>query len=99
MPEAITPAEPAAVGHPGDDIGRRFHYQHTYAAILCCSLLDLGSGCLEIFCEHHEDILMRTARGFQGLQVKTRNQDGEAWKAIDPAVFSLFSGGLLLRPL
>jgi hypothetical protein len=31
---------------------------------------------------------MRTAKGFQGVQVKTRNLDGEAWKASDPAMRS-----------
>jgi len=31
---------------------------------------------------------MRMAQGFQGVQVKTRNQDGEAWKATDPAIRS-----------
>jgi len=88
MPETITPADVAAVGDPGDDTGRRFDYQHTYAAILCCSLLDPSSGCSEVFCEHHEDILMRMAQGFQGVQVKTRNPDGDAWKATDPAILS-----------
>lgn len=39
---------------------------------------------------------MRMRQGFQGVQVKTRNQDGEAWKANDPALFSALCRFVLL---
>jgi len=57
----------------GDDTLRRFKYQLTYAGIVSLSLLDNSSGVSEVFCEHHEDILVKLVNGqFIGVQVKTR---------------------------
>ncbi len=46
MLDTRTPAGIATVRDPGNDTGWRFDYQHPYAAIFCCSLLDQNSGCL-----------------------------------------------------
>lgn len=71
----------------GDDIQRRFRYQATYAAILALSLLDEKSEFNEIFCEHHEDILIKLKDGtFRGIQVKTRKEGLEPFKASDPEI-------------
>ncbi|MGA2222573.1 MAG: hypothetical protein ABSH21_12510 [Verrucomicrobiia bacterium] len=35
-----TPADTLSVGDPGDDTGRRFDYQHAWAAIVGCGLLE-----------------------------------------------------------
>jgi hypothetical protein len=81
-PDAI----PAA-GDPGDDTARRYRYQWTYAAIACCVLLDDTEDVEEVFCEHHEDVLLKhTDRTFTGLQVKTRSSDQDVWKTSDTAV-------------
>ncbi len=74
-------------GDPGDDTARRYRYQFTYAGILCCSLLDDTLDVIEVFCEHHEDVLVKHANGlFTGCQVKTRAPEGEPWKANDEAI-------------
>lgn len=88
------PAVPApdtvpATGDPGDDTARRYRYQWTYAAIVCCMLLDETEDVAEVFCEHHEDVLIKHVdRTFSGLQIKTRASDQEVWKTSDDAVRS-----------
>jgi hypothetical protein len=57
----------------GDDVQRRFRYQAAYAALLSTDLLSQNSEFEEIFCEQHEDILVRRKdKTFEGIQVKTR---------------------------
>ena len=76
-----------ATGDPGDDTSRRYRYQWTYAAIICCMLLDETDGAVEVFCEHHEDVLIKHVDGtFSGLQIKTRESDQKVWKTNDDAV-------------
>ncbi len=76
-------------GDPGDDTASRFTYQWTYAAILTCMLLDTTMDVIEVFCEHHEDILLKHGDAtFTGVQVKTRNHGADPWKATDPVVVS-----------
>ncbi|MFC5357565.1 dsDNA nuclease domain-containing protein [Azospirillum himalayense] len=46
---------------PGADTQARFSYQHCFAALQCLRLL---SGQLEaVYCENHEDILLRKPGG------------------------------------
>ena len=47
---------------PGDDVQRRFGFQAAKAAMLCLSLLDDEGEVEEVYCEHHEDVLVREAR-------------------------------------
>lgn len=70
---------------PGADTQARFSYQHCFAALQCLRLL---SGQLEaVYCENHEDILLRKPGGtYDALQVKTRRFDLEPFKATDDAV-------------
>jgi hypothetical protein len=76
-------------GDPGDDTARRFRYQWTYAAIICCMLLDEADDAAEVFCEHHEDVLIKHIDGsFSGLQIKTRASDQDTWKTSDEAIIS-----------
>jgi len=91
MPESNAPAPDAipATCDPGDETARRYRYQWTYAAIVCCMLLDDTLDVIEVFCEHHEDVLIKHKDAtFTGIQVKTRESDQEIWKAKDPAVLS-----------
>lgn len=82
-----TPDIVRATGDPGDDTARRYHYQWTYAAIICCMLLDLTEDVAEVFCEHHEDVLIKHSNAtFSGLQIKTRRSDQEVWKTSDDDV-------------
>lgn len=84
-----SPETTVATGDPGDATAQRYRYQWTYAAVVCCMLLDTTQDAIEIFCEHHEDVLIKHADAtFTGLQVKTRSSDQRMWKARDPEVKS-----------
>jgi len=72
---------------PGDETARRYRFQYTWAAVVCCMLLDETQDAVEVFCEHHEDILLKHRDGqFSGLQVKTRESDQPVWKTSDAQV-------------
>lgn len=78
-----------AEGDPGDDTASRYRFQWTWAAIVCCMLFDESQGVEEVFCEHHEDVLLKHRDGsFTGHQVKTRGEDQPPWKASDEAVLN-----------
>jgi len=86
-PTVPAPDTVLATGDPGDDTARRYRYQWTYAAIVCCMLLDETEEVTEVFCEHHEDVLIKHVdETFSGLQIKTRASDQEVWKTSDDAV-------------
>ncbi len=74
----------------GDDVQRRFRYQATYAAILSLALLDddeKAPDIIEVFCEHHEDILTKFGDdAFCGIQVKTRESGRTPFKANEPDI-------------
>jgi hypothetical protein len=75
-PDDVAPAEDV-----GAETAERYAYQHRYAAVIACGLLDEDSGITEVFCEHHEDILVKTASArYRGIQVKTREPGLEQWK-------------------
>jgi hypothetical protein len=89
MPEETvrTPDTELDSRDPGDDVQRRFRYQSTYAAILSLSLLDEESEFEKLFCEHHEDILVKRIDGsFMGVQVKTRVIEQGPFKAGDEQI-------------
>lgn len=72
---------------PGDDVQRRFRYQHAYAAIQCAKLLNSDCGHDAVYCENYEDILLRKKTGkFEGVQVKTRLFKLEPFKSNDGAI-------------
>jgi hypothetical protein len=76
--------ETQSVGDPGDDTARRYRYQYEFTAALLCSLIEDDASDLEIFCEHHEDVVVRDATNkCCGVQIKTREQGLELWKATD----------------
>lgn len=80
-----------ATGDPGDDTAMRYRYQWTFAAIVCCMLLDDTLDVAEVFCEHHEDVLIKHNDGlFSGLQIKTKQSDQDFWKTSDEAVIGSF---------
>jgi len=56
---------------PGDDMQRRLRYQAAYGALICLELMD-EIDCAQVFCEHHEDFLIKKLSGkYTGIQVKT----------------------------
>jgi hypothetical protein len=86
-PPVPSPDITPATSDPGDDTARRYRYQWTCAAIICCMLLDDDADAKEVFCEHHEDVLIKhTDSTFTGIQVKTRTSSTELWKTKDPVI-------------
>jgi len=82
-----SPENTVAGGDPGDETANRYRFQWTWAAVVCCMLLDDTEDVQEVFCEHHEDVLLKHQDGcFTGHQVKTRGDDQPPWKAKDEAV-------------
>lgn len=84
-----SPENTVAGGDPGDETANRYRYQWTWAAVVCRMLLDDTEDVEEIFCEHHEDVLLKHRDGwFTGHQVKTRRDDQPPWRAKDEAVLA-----------
>lgn len=84
-----SPATSLARGDPGDETGRRYRYQYQYTASLACALLTDTEEAVEVFCEHHEDVLVKYRSGtFAGIQVKTRQLGSEPWRATDADVLA-----------
>jgi Cap4 dsDNA endonuclease len=74
-------------GDPGDDVHRRFRYQAVQACCYILALFDEEEGIEEVFCEHHEDILIRYQSGFfLGVQIKTKLDGSVPVKAGDEEV-------------
>ena len=72
---------------PGDDIYRRYRYQSTYAGIICVRMIIPSSGVAEVFCEHHDDILVKRTNGrFYAIQVKTQQPGGSPFKSDDDPI-------------
>ncbi len=88
---------PPPIGvEPAEDVGsetaRRYRFQWTYASIICCLLLDETQDVVEVFCEHHEDVLIKHSDGtFTGDQIKTRGPDQPLWKASEAVVVASFA--------
>ena len=46
---------------PGDDMQRHLRNQPVYGALLCLECSEDNENFSEIFCEHHEDFLVRAS--------------------------------------
>ena len=80
----LSPEDVIARGDPGDETANRYRFQWTWASIMCCMLLDDTEDIEEVFCEHHEDVLLKHRDGsFTGQQIKTREDDQPPWRASD----------------
>jgi hypothetical protein len=74
-------------GDPGDDTQRRFRYQAVRACCYILAIFDEEEGIEEVFCEHHEDILLKYRSGtFLGVQIKTKLDGSVPVKAGDEEV-------------
>ncbi len=89
MNRPVTPESVLSNDDPGDDTQRRFRYQNTYAAIISLSLLKEESETDYIFCEHHEDVLVKQKDGsFVGIQIKTQLDSKGLYKAGDKPIIN-----------
>lgn len=62
---------------PGDEVQKRFRYQHTYTALVAIQMFAGKIPYKEILCEQHEDILGVCLDGkFEGIQIKTKQLSG-----------------------
>lgn len=98
MPEAEnTQIDSALSTDVGDETSNRFRYQWVLSAIICCMLLDEAEDVQEVFCEHHEDVLIKHINGlFTGIQVKTRASNQPLWKSSDEDVVKTFARFVIL---
>jgi hypothetical protein len=72
---------------PGDETLRRFRYQITYAAILAIYITDDRHGLSEIYCEHHEDVLVKHVDDtLTGVQIKTKDINLPPFNIEDEAI-------------
>lgn len=85
---SLTPEGIIDKSDPGSDVQLRFRYQATYAAILCLKLLEEDGDVELIFCEHHEDILIKKKdQTYIGTQVKTQDIGLGPFKTKDDPIF------------
>lgn len=83
------PDEVENTADPGADVLERFRYQAAYAAIISLSLLDDNSEFAELYCEQHEDVLVKRKDGkFVGVQIKTKTDGYGHLTANDEAVIN-----------
>lgn len=84
MNENLDPAIVLSQSDHGDDMQRRLRYQATYTATIALGMLLEPAEIVEVYCEHHEDLLIRKTDGtFCGCQVKTRQAKSGPFKADD----------------
>jgi len=74
---------------PGDDTLRRFRYQFAYTAILALGLLENEAELSLLYCEHHDDVLLKLTDGkFRAVQIKTRDCGLEPFKAREEQILN-----------
>lgn len=73
---------------PGDEVLRKFRYQHAYGAILAIGIATNKLNYTAIWCEQHEDFLAeREGGGFDAYQIKTRKSEIGEWEINDEAFY------------
>lgn len=71
---------------PGDQVIRKFRYQHAYGVILSIVMINKSRPYRAIWCEQHEDLLAEREDGcFDAVQVKTRKAETGTWNLTDEA--------------
>ena len=69
---------------PGDQVIRKFRYQHAYGVVLAILMMNETRPYRAIWCEQHEDLLAeRTDDLFEAFQVKTRKSETGSWNITD----------------
>jgi len=75
----------------GDEIQNRFRYQNACACFISLNLLSEDRKFDELYCEQHEDILLKLINGkFSGIQIKTKNLDLAPFDLNDEAIYNSF---------
>lgn len=75
----------------GDETQNRFRYQNACACFISLNLLSDDRKFSELYCEQHEDILLKLINGkFSGIQIKTKNLDLSPFNLNDEAIYNSF---------
>ena len=79
------PVEIRDASDPGDQVLRKFEYQHAYGVILSTRMiLEPSWDCKALWCEHHEDLLVEFNNGkYAAYQIKTKKAETGYWKISD----------------
>jgi len=81
-----SPIDSRDLSDPGDEVLRKFRYQHAYGVILSVGMATGGLPCKALWCEQHEDFLTELADGFfEAYQIKTRKPELGEWELNDEA--------------
>ena len=76
-----TPTDIRDSNDPGDEVLRKFRYQHAYGVILAIGIATKKLNYAAIWCEQHEDFLAeRESGGFDAYQIKTRKSEQGEWQ-------------------
>ena len=88
-----SPSDHSAAGKDqGAETASRYRFQHTWAAIMCCALLDNTEDVETVYCEHHDDVLIRHTDGtFSAHQVKSRAATQTPWRPSHQQVLVAFT--------
>jgi hypothetical protein len=71
---------------PGDEVLRKFRYQHAYGVVLSVGIATGRLAYAALWCEQHEDFLAETEDGlFDAYQIKTRKPELGEWDLKDEA--------------
>lgn len=81
-----SPIDSRDLSDPGDEVLRKFRYQHAYGVILSVGMATGRLTYKALWCEQHEDFLTELADGFfDAYQIKTRKSELGEWKLNDEA--------------
>lgn len=81
--------EIAEIPATGDDVSRRYRYQHLYTVLLAIKMYSKDIDVEKLFCELAEDVLAVTPdKKFIGIQIKTMEQPGKLFSFNDASVVS-----------
>ena len=81
-----SPIESRDLSDPGDEVLRKFRYQHAYGVILLAGMATGRLAYKALWCEQHEDFLAELMDGFfDAYQIKTRKPELGEWELNDEA--------------
>jgi len=81
-----SPTDSIHQSDPGDEVLRKFRYQHAYGVILSIGMTTGKLVCKALWCEQHEDFLAEKEDGlFDAYQIKTRKSELGEWQLNDEA--------------
>lgn len=79
-----TPIDKRDFNDPGDEVLRKFRYQHAYGVVLLIGIATNRLTYTAIWCEQHEDFLAQYNNGeFDVYQIKTRKSELGPWELND----------------